>query len=51
MKACAAALLEWVRELGEPEPCTECAQPVEGAHLQPALAWLDDEHIGELPAE
>lgn len=40
---CAAALLAWIQGLGEPAPCTSCAQPVTDAHLQPELAWLADE--------
>ncbi len=42
-----AALLDWVRGIGEPEPCDPCAEALADAHLQPELDWIaDGERLG-----
>jgi C-terminal processing protease CtpA/Prc len=38
-----AALVAWCKEVGEPEPCSPCAQEVASAHLQPRSDWIRDE--------
>jgi C-terminal processing protease CtpA/Prc len=38
-----AVLLAWCKELGEPDPCSPCAQEGEWVKLQPPTGWIRDE--------
>jgi C-terminal processing protease CtpA/Prc len=39
---CNAILLEWARSLGEPAPCSPCAEVPADVYMGPDLAWLQD---------
>lgn len=40
-----AVLARWCGEVGEPEPCSPCAEPVPDAQLQPRIGWIEAETV------